>query len=413
MSSIHIYWDESHFWGLLVQRALEKWGIPHRLVRAEEIAQGALSGKLDGEKPRILMVPGGRARGKLERLGPDGAKAIRDFVDSGGAYVGFCGGAGLALSGGLGLCPWKRQGFEDRLQHFLSGHINVSLTENDLTPKALGDSALIPVWWPGQFAPEKNGATVLATYNDPGPDFWVADLNLKTLPSGTLSDWENLYGIKLKPDFLKDRPAVIRGEYGKGTFILSYAHLETPASPQANAWLGHILGTLLDTAPFTEPIPAWNITERPQIWDDPTLIEARKNLEEIIETGLQHFLLFWRNPWLLGWRRGIPGAGINSLYSLVCESLSHEPSEAALEFWKPRAERFRNLMKIMREGVRGYLLAERLAMTVYHSGPSSLAPEVLKAQRAALFGTAPAPGGIYAELVGHLEGLFWRLQNTY
>ena len=172
MSSIHIYWDESHFWGLLVTRALTAWGIPHRLVRGSEIAQGVLSGKSlasSGEPPKLLIVPGGRAKGKADRLGVRGMDAICDFVHNGGTYLGFCGGAGLALTGhySLGLSPWTRKGYKNRLHHFLSGHVEASLNTGDpLVPDDMGDTALLPVWWPGRFDPMDDSVTVLARYGN-------------------------------------------------------------------------------------------------------------------------------------------------------------------------------------------------------------------------------------------------------
>ncbi|WP_243544402.1 BPL-N domain-containing protein [Pseudodesulfovibrio tunisiensis] len=413
MSSIHIYWDESHFWGLLLRRALEAWGVPHRLVRGTEIAQGALAGK---SRPQALVVPGGRARGKADRLGPEGMNAVREYVRSGGTYIGFCGGTGLALTGthGLGLSPWSRRGYRNRLHHFLSGHVQVDLAaSSDLVPDELGDSALIPVWWPGRFAQADNdGVEVLARYNTPGPDFWVADLNLRTLPKGTMADWEALYGIHINPDFLTGLPCVTGNSYGKGRVFLSYAHLETPASRDANRWLGHILSRVLGTEIGHEPVPAWVVASRPVRWQDPVLMAARKSLEDIIETGRNHFLLFWRNSWLLGWRRGIPGAGINSLYSLVCESLARLPNDSALEYWERTGPKFRVLMELLGSGLTGYLLAERLAMTVFHSSPEAVSPQALREQRRALFGLPPEPGGIHADLVSMLEELYWRLCTT-
>lgn len=151
MSSIYILWDDSHIWGLLVKRALEAWNIDHELVRGHQIAQGLLSGK----PPAALIVPGGWAKGKAKHLGGPGIVEIQKYVGEGGNYLGFCGGAGLGLSGAGGLCLscWQRKGFENRLHHFLSGHINVKLDQsNPLVPDSLGESALIPVWWPGQFS---------------------------------------------------------------------------------------------------------------------------------------------------------------------------------------------------------------------------------------------------------------------
>lgn len=408
MSSIYVYWDESHFWGLLLIRALRAWGIPHTLVRGTEIAQGALEGK-----PAALVVPGGYARGKARRLGPEGMDAIRTYVREGGTYIGFCGGTGLALSEpyGLGLSPWKRKGFENRLQHFLSGHMHVTLGKHELVPESLGNEALIPVWWPGQFDTSAPGPVPLATFKEPGPDAWVADLHLKSLPQGTMSDWENLYGISIRPDFIEGRPCLAANPYGKGRVVLSYAHLETPASPQANYWLGSILGTVLNREPNRAPLPAWDLAARPVRWNHPVLEAAAEAMDEIIETGLGQFMLFWRTPWLIGWRRGIPGSGINALYALVHEIMAQEPNAEAERYLLEHGGRIGEHLDLFRKGVTGYLLAERLAMTVLHSGPDSISPKTLKHQRSALFGAPPAPGGLYAELLQPLEHLFFLLSN--
>jgi hypothetical protein len=410
MSSIHIYWDESHFWGLLLTRALSAWGIPHRLVRGQEIADGVLSGK-PGERPKLLIVPGGRAKGKTDSLGIRGMDAICEFIHSGGTYLGFCGGTGLALNGpySLGLSPWSRKGYKNRLHHFLSGHVETELADDPMVPSDLAGEAMLPVWWPGRFAPQDNGVTVLARYRTPGPDFWVADLHLASLPKGTMTDWENLYGVHLRPDFLEGLPCVTRNDFGAGQVILSYAHLETPASPNANRWLAHILSVATGETVGNGPVPAWDVAARPVVWDDPVLAEARTSMEEIIATGTNHFLLFWRNPWLLGWRRGIPGAGINSLYSLICEAQASEPDDETLAFWRQRADQFKVLMQLLSNGLTGYLLAERLSMTVFHSDPHAVSKAGLMEQRRALFGKPPNPGGIHSDLATLLEELYWRL----
>ena len=414
MSSIHIYWDESHFWGLLVTRALSAWGIPHRLVRGSEIADGALSGKL-GEVPKLLIAPGGRAKGKADRLGPRGMEAVDRFVQDGGTYLGFCGGTGLALSGpnGLGLSPWTRRGYKNRLHHLLSGHMEAELnTASPLVPDTLS-SALLPVWWPGRFAPVDDSVTVLARYGAPGPDFWVADLNLATLPEGTMTDWENLYGISLRPDFMQGLPCVTANDFGAGRVILSYAHLETPASRQANAWLLHILGEVLGEPLGDAPLPAWDVSARPAAWKDDVLPGRPHRPGDDHRDRLRPLSPVLAQPLAarLAARR-IPGAGINSLYSLVCESLAVEPCDEALAFWKDHRDRFRVLMTLLVNGLTGYLLAERLSMTVFHSDPDAVSAEGLREQRRALFGLPTEPGGIHSDLVGMLEELYWRLSPT-
>lgn len=492
MARVFVLWDESHLWGVLVLRALRALGTPHVILRAHDIAEGALAGKPaastpfapfapgaghegDGARssqadapallPALLIVPGGLARARAERLGPGGMQAIRDFVAAGGSYLGFCGGAGLALTSpkgprageSLGLCPWKRMGFAGRLQHFLSGHVRLALDAAE--PLALPGvpELLAPVWWPAQFAPPPKGqqdnVRVLARYAGLGADFWVADLNLALLPEETLSDWENLYGLQIRPDFLKGRPAVISGTYGQGRYVLSYPHLETPDSPQANAWLAHLLRGLTESpaqepagadrpapAPAASVIPPWHVgspsahvdTPSPHVatpsahvgtpaagaaprwpqWNDPALLAAKAALERAIAVGESHLLLFWRNPWLLGWRRGLPGPGINSVYALICEALSAPPPAQGghtAAYWAEHGAEFARLAELFCSGLSGLLLAERLDMTV-RTTPSENGDEQaftfsLRETRRALFGTAPAQGGLCGELLGMLEEL--------
>ena len=84
-------------------------------------------GKLSAAKFDVFVVAGGRATRQAERLGEEGMARIRDFVASGGGYVGVCAGAFLAAGGyqpqlSLRLLradvvlPWKRGGSMVRLQ---------------------------------------------------------------------------------------------------------------------------------------------------------------------------------------------------------------------------------------------------------------------------------------------------------
>jgi hypothetical protein len=380
------------------------------------------------DAPALLIMPGGWARGKALRLGEAGLAAIRDFVDQGGNYLGFCGGAGLALTSprageSLGLCPWGRMGFAGRLQHFLSGDVRLGLNSADPLALPGAEEALAQVWWPAQFAPtrnERDGVAVLARYAGLGPDFWVADLALSRFPEEALSDWENLYGLQVRPDFLKGRPAVISGQYGHGRYVLSYPHLETPDSPQANAWLAHLLTALTGGRTGADgksaTVPPWQVgREAPQSgvpWADPALAEAKAGLEAVIGLGQDHLLLFWRNPWLLGWRRGVPGPGINSVYALVCEALScpaPPPGSAAETFWREHKADFARLATLFCKGLSGLLLAERLDMTVRQTpgvdGADEMFAKNLRDMRTALFGPPPSSGGVCGQLLAILEEL--------
>ncbi|MFR6517804.1 MAG: hypothetical protein ACLUPV_00345 [Bilophila wadsworthia] len=127
MTDIAIFWDASQLWGLLVWRAAEAFGLPYRLVKAKEIAQGALS-----DKTSLLLVPGGTARHKsaalVKRAGSRALGARRRPLRGGCA-------AGLGLMPPI-LCvppksvrgqvgPWHRAEIGERVQHFVSGHVRV------------------------------------------------------------------------------------------------------------------------------------------------------------------------------------------------------------------------------------------------------------------------------------------------
>ena len=235
MKAVYILWDASQIWGLLAVRAVEALGLPHALARASDIAEGLLQ----RAPAPLLLVPGGSARQKAAALGEAGLAAIQEYVRSGGNYLGFCGGAGLALSspGGLGLCPLRRAAFTERLQHFMSGHLHVRLNPAacpGLLPNGLGPTVDLPVWWPGRF--ESGGADnvrVPAEFAGPANDFCLADLPIASLPAGTFEVWKDLYGFSPTPSFLEGSPCMVAGDYGTGRYVLSYSHLETPASPDA------------------------------------------------------------------------------------------------------------------------------------------------------------------------------------
>ena len=111
---------------------------------------------------------------------------------------------------------------------------------------------------------------------------------------------------------------MVRGTYGKGRFILSYAHLESPDSPDANALLARLLGAR------SMSVPVWSLDSAAALWDDPRLAAMQEALEDLVRFGQSHFLLFWRTPWLLGWRRGVPGSPVNFLLALVWQA-RHTP----------------------------------------------------------------------------------------
>lgn len=424
-------------------RAVRALGLPCRLVKTQEIAQGLLSGKT----PALLLVPGGTARLKAAALGTLGMEALREYVAEGGRYLGFCGGAGLGLSddGGLGLCPWTRAAYTDRMQHLVSGHILSSFApEHPLCPavstkvaaavtgastsetkteteKGHASSLLsLPVWWPGRFAPQApqlgQEVEVLASYQRPDVDMCLADIPLASLPQNIFSTWQAVYGVNMRADFLTGQPCVLAGSFGKGRYVLSYSHLETPDSPQANAWLAHILRELAGLEAVAPRIGVWDVDALPVLWpinaDTAPLHAAREATGRLMALGTEHMLLFRRTPWLHGWRTGIPGAALNNVHAALATALSLEPNPAALAFWKEHREHMARILPLFVQGVEGYLLAERLATTLNSSlrpGPDVVDRRGLRVQREALFGQPMEGGGLYQELLEMADELVFLL----
>ena len=422
---IFLFWDKAHIWGLLPHHALTSLGIPFKIVRGAAIARGMLA----RERPAVLLVPGGFSRQKMEALGAVGVAAVRDYVARGGAYLGFCGGAGFALTDpyGLGLCPFVRQPFSNRLQHFASGHIRVTpKNDNPLTPAWLEETPLLPVWWPARFGPETpttsaeereapRAVDILAAYGAPGPDFMMADIKLGALPGKTLAAWEAKYGVSLDPEFLRGGPCIVSGRYGRGRYVLSHAHLETPGSGAANAWLGHILAVLCGEAPPAAPGPAapeWDLDALPRRFEDALFADCSARMDEAVALGLENGLLYRRNPWLFGWRPGTPGFAISNLYALFRQARALAPNASAMQYWRAVAPHFHKMMLEFQKGLSGYFLAERLASTLSRFDPGAVPDKGLAIERRLLFGPPPGAGGLCGELLDLLDQLIWLLLDN-
>ncbi|MBP3729867.1 MAG: biotin--protein ligase [Mailhella sp.] len=401
---IGILWDASHVWGYLLLHAVRSAGISFRILRAPEIAQSGLSCKM-------FIVPGGPARRKMQALGQNGLTAVRSFVERGGKYLGFCGGAGLALADGIGLCSWKRENLTDRLQHLVSGSLECRIEAgHPLVPDSIaGQSALLPVWWPGRFdEPQEQGnARVLARYHAPGSDLYVADLPYASMPEEILAEWKDMYGVTLRPSLLDGMPCIVAGTRGMGEWLLSYSHLETPeegpCKTAAGTWFLHLLRTWSGQEPAVKMIPPLNPDAMPVLWEDDALSHARRELEALLDLGRELGLLFPRRSWLLGWRSGVPGPQLNSLRLALAMTPSLTPDDRRIDTWNRNREEFRRMSTLFFQGARSWLLARRLADTLADSAPGMLPRELLFGQKQSLFGSPMNGGGLCGQLLDMLE----------
>ncbi len=411
-----VLWDHSHLWGLLLCRGLAALGAPFSPVTCAEVADGALTRR----RPPALLAPGGFARRKFAALGPAGVAAVRDYVAGGGAYCGICGGAGLALAhdDGLHLCPWTRRTFADRLDHMVSGHVRLAVDpDTRLFPPSLSPGLDAPVWWPAGFAPPENpldasgpDVMVVAAYAGAGPDLLLADIPLGAMPGNLLHACRERFGLRLTPPFLDGGACVIAGSYGRGRYVLSHAHLETPDSPQANAWLAHLLAVFSPGDAFGRKIPAWNPAAEPVRFEDPHLDAARRHMAAAIQAGLDARLLFRRNDWLLGWRPGMPGFSLSNLAALLSGVAALPPTDAAMAYWREAGPAFARDMEAFARRLAVFFPAQRLEITLslVDHRPTNAEPN-LAAERRELFGPSPGGGGLCGRLVDRLDGLLLRL----
>jgi hypothetical protein len=272
----------------------------------------------------------------------------------------------------------------------------------------------LPVWWPGRFEPEGGeGVTILAAYEQPGPDFWLADLAIADLPPDTFDAWNAAYGVNITPTFLAGQPCVVHGCFGAGEYVLSYSHLETPDSPEANRWLAHLCSRMAGLEPACEHIPPWPVHsgQAPAAepvgvaWDDPLLAAMAEDCESIRQTGLKLGLLFERTDWLMGWRSGIPGASLNNLWAALRVIRETEAHDAARAFLALHGESLRGTLSLFRESCTQYFLAERLAQAVSRFMPETVSPGLLNERRTALFGPPMHAGGLYKTIIDVLDEL--------
>ncbi len=139
MDRVTIPWDESFIWGVMTYRALKEAGLSFRLVSARDIRTGALL------NCAVLLVPGGWSSNKIKALGDTGAARIRQFVNEGGTYTGFCGGAGMATLQGLALLDVERVSTDRRVPSF-NGRIRLILKNCALWEDI--QDPLFYAWWP-------------------------------------------------------------------------------------------------------------------------------------------------------------------------------------------------------------------------------------------------------------------------
>jgi hypothetical protein len=409
---VAVLWDQSLLWGLICLESLQRLGVPCRLLSGREIAEGAL------EPYRVLVVPGGWASHKVNALAEAGKTQVRQFVEKGGSYLGFCGGAGLALSSppSLGLVPLKRMPLSERLPN-ASGEIWIQGVPDHPIWEDLPLTLPVCIWWPSQFVMKGAFKSLfLATYAAPGADFRVADLAFSDLHDVSVpwQEWERIYGINLDPAKLLGHPAIVEAQRGKGRLILSYPHLDTPGHAWGNRlflsclrYLDGLAGRHLHgrVAALERQAPPCIRPEAPALQ---LIQEAKEAADALIAFGERHLLWNWRRPWLLSWRRGLRGLEYGTLAVVMTHLLDgmlklsgenprgDDPWHAAAQQIKEKVVSFSYLAKSL-------LLEEKLATQTRNLTKLGNVNVTVDRLRAELFGDKMNHGGLCRELFDQLD----------
>ncbi|MEW6409111.1 MAG: BPL-N domain-containing protein [Nitrospirota bacterium] len=410
-------WDESFLWGVISFRVLRGLSLHFDLITAGDVKSGMLS---DYE---MLFVPGGWATDKSNALGEDGKKAIRKFVEDGGSYLGFCGGAGLALEveNGLSLLPVTRKRTRERTPNF-SGKIQVySKYRRHPLWRGIPKPLAFYVWWPSQFSiTRQDKVSVLACYNLPESDFFVSDLCVSDINryGDNWKRWEDSYGIRLNPFLLQGEPAVLEGKYGSGKIILSLIHFDTPDDSVGNRVLFNLWQYLLPAKSGKKlytidgihlPNKELKIRITPEILD--LAQEMEMSVRELIAFGERNLLWYWRNHWMLQWRRGIRGFEYCTLFILLSELSRLIQLSAFFDIEEDNINIIKK-MKVVEKILHRFLIKakellieEKYAMNYGLLNIERDEGTGIQSRREELFSSSKRYGGMFKQLIDSIDAL--------
>ncbi len=413
-SKVALLWDESFLWGIMAYKALKANCLPFEIIRTEDIKNGKL------KDYAMLFVPGGWASNKAKALGDKGISEIKKFVNKGGNYLGFCGGAGLATLDGIGLLNIKRKPTKERVPSF-SGRIHLNIMKHsiftDSPAHRLTGSPIFHAWWPSQFLVEDPDIKILAAYGDALPDSFSSDLNAGDAETnGGWAELENIYGINLDPKRLLNEPAVVESAFGKGKVLLSLIHFDTPNDTNGASVLKNLWEYLGGNVVSDDVIPAEAEIQPPfpDSRNNPLISDVETLIEDLISLGTRNFLWFWRNSMLLQWRRGVRGLEYCTLYIMIKEiadtlKMGQESGVKDQKNIGDSLKKIREMLFPFTERAKQLLILERFAMRNGHITYEKCDTPEIREIRTELFGNSKSHAGLFKNLIDEIDALLFRL----
>ena len=148
----------------------ERWNLPSITVSPAQVAAGALQ----DEHVDVLVVPNMYVPTINSKLGKDGKRALVDWVNGGGRYVGYRGGAELATRYGISTAQLQQP------NSIIPGSlIRVQLDQSSPLAEGVGDFAW--VMYDADRILNPVGGTAPVTY----PAFGTPDFAVSGLPTGS------------------------------------------------------------------------------------------------------------------------------------------------------------------------------------------------------------------------------------
>lgn len=198
-----------------------------------------------------VIVSGGDGFAIADELRGEGFARLREFISSGGRYVGICAGAYLPLPSSLepfsefnlSTTRIENMGFEDRELWNVPPRIAVRYGACSIVHPVRGEILL-----------DADGRTLLAplyggpVFREPSED----EVVLRYM--GLTQNTEVQMNRRIVEDMLPGRPAAIRSRFGKGELLLLGPHLEHPNYPEANALFLRLLGLKPSALPRSEGV---------------------------------------------------------------------------------------------------------------------------------------------------------------
>lgn len=378
-----LLWDDSHLWGIWTYNALIRGGLFFDILTSSEIRAGDLNGYA------ALIVPGGWASNKIKSLGQGGADAVREFVKNGGAYIGICGGAGLATSGGLGLAAISRKPTRERVPS-LSGPVRLTLNEHPIWEGV--SEPVLNIWWPSQFVLDDTSIKVMASFESPTGEAMSSDIPVCDVPEGEWASREEAYGLNLDPMRMSGDPLVVEASYGKGRVLLSLAHFDTPGDANGELALKNLWRMLKLESASPGGEPPISPTQSPH--EGCKMYEAAKG---IFEFGIDSSLWHRRGP-IVQWRRGVRGLEYFTLYELSrCMAWMGACAGPEAEALGREVEDFaRSAVELLRLEQEAIGRGERITFV-------NSAGEEMSALRKKLFSLGKSHGGRFRDIILRLD----------